>query len=98
MRGTRIARTARACSGGPMSSPAPISTNSFAPLAVFVAAAWRLFADAVRRRGDPAATPLILVFCALAVMSAAHEMLYQRAFWLLLGAVLAMPASPPPGD
>jgi hypothetical protein len=41
---------------------------------------------------------LILVFCALAVMSAAHEMLYQRAFWLLLGAVLAMPASPQPGD
>jgi hypothetical protein len=31
-------------------------------------------------------------------MSAAHEMLYQRAFWLLLGAVLAMPAGRQPGD
>jgi hypothetical protein len=67
-------------------------------LAVFVAAAWRLFADAVRRRGDPAATLLILMFCAFAAMSAAHEMLYQRAFWLLLGAVLAMPAGRQPGD
>jgi hypothetical protein len=67
-------------------------------LAVFVAAAWRLFADAVRRRGDPAATLLILMFCAFAAMSAAHEMLYQRSLWLLLGAVLAMPASPQPDD
>jgi hypothetical protein len=31
-------------------------------------------------------------------MSLAHEMLYQRAFWLLLGAVLAMPAMVPRGD
>jgi hypothetical protein len=60
---------------------------------VFLAAACRLLADAIRRRGEPAARLLLLILCALAVMSSAHEMLYQRAFWLLLGAVLAMPAA-----
>ncbi|MCX7311485.1 MAG: lysylphosphatidylglycerol synthase transmembrane domain-containing protein [Alphaproteobacteria bacterium] len=59
--------------------------------AVFLAAAWRLLIDALRRRGDPAALLLLLILCSLAVMSLVHEMLYQRAFWLLLGAVLAMP-------
>jgi hypothetical protein len=61
-------------------------------LAVFLMAGWRVFADAVRRRGDAAAMLLILVLVALAVVSTAHEMLYQRAIWLLLGAALAMPA------
>ena len=59
--------------------------------AVFFAAALRLFADAVRHRGDQAALLLVLMLCGMAVMSMAHEMLYQRAFWLLLGAALAMP-------
>jgi O-antigen ligase len=69
-----------------------LAETGFVGTAVFVGAAWRLFADALRRRADPAAVLLLLVLCALAVMSLAHEMLYQRAFWLLLGAVLAMPA------
>jgi len=59
---------------------------------VFFAAACRLFFDAVRQRGDPVALLLVLILCGLATMSLVHEMLYQRAFWLLLGAILAMPA------
>jgi O-antigen ligase/uncharacterized membrane protein YbhN (UPF0104 family) len=58
--------------------------------AVFLAAAWCLFGEAVRHRGEPAGQLLLLILCALAVMSSAHELLYQRAFWLLLGAVLAV--------
>jgi uncharacterized membrane protein YbhN (UPF0104 family) len=64
--------------------------------AVFVGAALRLFGDALRRRREPAALLLLLLLCAMAVMSSVHEMLYQRAFWLLLGAVLAMPDAPMP--
>jgi O-antigen ligase len=60
---------------------------------VFAAAAWRLGAAAIRHRNEPAARLAIMILCALAAMSAAHEMLYQRGFWLLLGAVLAMPAT-----
>jgi O-antigen ligase len=60
---------------------------------VFLAAAWRLFSGEIRRRGDPAALLLLLLLCGLAVMSSVHEMLYQRGFWLLLGAVLAMPVA-----
>ena len=34
---------------------------------------------------------LLLTLCAFGFISMAHEMLYQRAIWLLLGAVLAVP-------
>jgi hypothetical protein len=33
---------------------------------------------------------LILIIAAFGVVSNAHEILYQRAFWLLLGAGLAL--------
>jgi hypothetical protein len=59
--------------------------------AVFTAAAWRLVSTALGRRPEPAALLLLLMLCALGTMSLVHELLYQRAFWLLLGAVLAMP-------
>jgi lysylphosphatidylglycerol synthetase-like protein (DUF2156 family) len=68
-----------------------LAETGLAGTAVFLGAAWHLFSDALRHRGDPAAALLLLILCALAVMSLAHEMLYQRAFWLLPGAVLAMP-------
>ena len=58
--------------------------------AVFLAAAWRLLREAVRHRAEPAGLLLLLILCALAVMSLVHELLYQRAFWLLLGAALAV--------
>lgn len=38
---------------------------------------------------DPASGFITLVLITFAVMSIAHEVLYQRAFWLLLGAGLA---------
>jgi O-antigen ligase len=62
-------------------------------LAVFLAAAGRLFALALGRRGEPWALVLFLMLCVMAVMSTVHELMYQRAFWLLLGAVLAIPAA-----
>ncbi|MBX9845491.1 MAG: flippase-like domain-containing protein [Xanthobacteraceae bacterium] len=68
--------------------------------AVFAAAALRLLAEAVWRRAEPAALMLLLTLCAFGVISMAHEMLYQRAVWLLLGAMLAAPvlaASPAMG-
>jgi hypothetical protein len=61
--------------------------------AVFGIAALRLFFDSIRHRGDRTALLLMLVLGAIGTMAMAHEMLYQRAFWLLLGAILAMPAS-----
>jgi O-antigen ligase len=60
--------------------------------AVFAAAALRRLAEAVWRRAEPAALMLLLTLCAFGVISMAHEMLYQRAVWLLLGAMLAVPA------
>jgi len=42
------------------------------------------------RSNDDAGRLLVLSITAFAVMSLAHELLYQRAFWLLLGATLAM--------
>jgi hypothetical protein len=59
---------------------------------VFLAAAWRLFYVVVQRRREPAALLLFLMLCTLAVMSFVHGLMYQRAFWILLGAVLAMPS------
>jgi O-antigen ligase len=61
--------------------------------AVFAAGACRLLACAVRYRGDPASSLLLLILCTMAVMSSVHEMMYQRGFWLLLGAALAMPVT-----
>jgi len=40
---------------------------------------------------DVAGRLLILAITGFAVMSLVHELLYQRAFWLLLGATMAMP-------
>ncbi|MBX9825772.1 MAG: O-antigen ligase family protein [Xanthobacteraceae bacterium] len=59
--------------------------------AVFAAAGLRLLAEAVWHRAEPAALMLLLTLCAFGVISMAHEMLYQRAVWLLIGATLAVP-------
>jgi O-antigen ligase len=61
--------------------------------AVFMAAAYRLFASAHSRRNEPAALLLLLILGGMAIMSLVHELLYQRAFWILLGAVVAMPVN-----
>jgi hypothetical protein len=57
-----------------------------------MASAYRLFAGALPRRNEPAGLLLLLILGCLAVMSSVHELMYQRAFWILLGAVVAMPA------
>jgi len=43
------------------------------------------------RHIDVAGCLLILVMIAFSVMSQAHEILYQRTFWILVGAAMAMP-------
>jgi len=42
-------------------------------------------------RIDPVSNTIVLAMVAFAMFSAVHEMLYQRSFWLLLGAALAVP-------
>ena len=50
----------------------------------------RIFrAEIGRARHDPTARLLVLAIAGFAAMSLVHEMLYQRTFWLLLGAGLA---------
>jgi hypothetical protein len=39
----------------------------------------------------PVSAMLVMIVVTLAVMSSVHEMMYQRAMWLLLGAALALP-------
>jgi hypothetical protein len=62
--------------------------------AVFFAAAARIVAVEWSRRAQRPARFLILIFGVLALMSELHELLYQRGFWLLLGATLAIAARP----
>lgn len=64
---------------------------------VFLAAAWRIASTEWPRRTARPARFLLLIFGVLALMSAMHELLYQRAFWLLLGATLALAAKPEVG-
>jgi O-antigen ligase len=50
----------------------------------------RIFWSELRRsHPDVASKLLVLIIVAFAVMSSVHEMLYQRSFWLLLGAAMA---------
>jgi O-antigen ligase len=62
--------------------------------AVFLAAACRLLLLGIQRRGQSWARLLVLILCAMAAMSFVHELLYQRAFWILLGATLASATVP----
>jgi len=59
---------------------------------VFAVAAARIGWLEMRRTGDVAARFLLLSLLAFAAMSMVHELLYQRAMWLLWGAALALPA------
>jgi hypothetical protein len=64
--------------------------------AVFLSAAIRIVATEWPRRTKRPARFLILIFGVLALMSELHELLYQRGFWLLLGATLAIAGRPDP--
>jgi hypothetical protein len=48
---------------------------------------------AAARQHERAAQMLVLVMIGFGIMAIVHELLYQRAFWLLLGAALALPRS-----
>ena len=52
----------------------------------------RIVVAEVRRavRGDSIATLIVLILMALAIVSLVHELFYQRGFWFLLGAAMAM--------
>jgi len=59
--------------------------------AVFAVSGAYIFLKAWRRaRKEHASAVIVLCFVAFAVMSAPADMLYQRTFWLLLGAGLAL--------
>ncbi len=61
-------------------------------LFVLAAPVFRIFWTEIRRNTrDIPASLLVMIIGGFAVMSLAHEMLYQRTFWLLLGAALARP-------
>ena len=58
------------------------------PFILMFKSEWRLW-FAQGRRHDPAGILLILTLAGFALMAQVHELLYQRAFWLILGAALA---------
>jgi hypothetical protein len=59
--------------------------------AIFLLPVVRLINRELRRdESDAAGSLILLIFVALAIMSLAHELLYQRTFWFLLGAALAV--------
>ncbi|MDA1325820.1 MAG: O-antigen ligase family protein [Proteobacteria bacterium] len=61
-------------------------------LVILSAPIFRIFRCEIRRdTPDNSAFLLMLIIAGFAVMSLVHEMLYQRTFWLLLGAALASP-------
>ncbi len=73
-----------------------LAETGLAGATLFAILAWRVFALEFCRRHQLAALTIILVLGLFAVMSQAHELLYQRALWLLLGAALAVPVTTNP--
>ena len=67
-----------------------LAEAGIAGLLVFVAPFCALFWHELRQRTtvDPARTVLLLTIILFAAMSSVHELLYQRAMWLVLGAAL----------
>lgn len=60
-------------------------------LLAFVAPAFRIVQTEARRiEVDPVSGLLVFMLIAFGMMSAVHEMLYQRPIWLLLGAALSI--------
>jgi hypothetical protein len=68
-----------------------LAETGLAGFAVFVFSGWKIFAHAFRNRGTTAGILIVLTILGFSVMSEAHELLYQRALWLLLGAALVLP-------
>lgn len=57
--------------------------------AVFAFTGWKIISTAFRHRFDTAGLLVLLMLAGFAVMAQVHELLYQRALWLLLGVALA---------
>jgi O-antigen ligase len=68
-----------------------LAETGLAGFAVFMTAAYRIVKAEWARRTEPVGLLILLVLSAMAVMSVVHELLYQRTFWLVLGAALALP-------
>ena len=64
--------------------------------AIFAYAAWKMVGAAFSRRFETAGLMVLLTLAGFAVMAQAHDLLYQRALWLLLGAALAQCQKPAP--
>jgi len=71
---------------------AELGLLGFAAFAVPGIYVW--FTEWRRAPRDPAAAVVALCFVGFAVMSGPADMLYQRTFWLLAGAALAVLAEP----
>ncbi len=69
-----------------------LAETGLAGFAVFAFAGWRIFSTGFSRRSEPAGLLVVLTLTGFAVMTQAHDLLYQRALWLLLGAALAIGA------
>lgn len=67
-----------------------LAETGLAGVAVFAYAGWKIFAAEFGRRYDLAARVTILALAGFGVMAQAHDLLYQRALWLVLGAALAL--------
>ena len=67
-----------------------LAETGLAGFAVFALAGWQIIAAAYRRRFETAGLVVLLALVGFAVMAQAHDLLYQRALWLLLGAALAL--------
>ena len=62
---------------------------------ILAAPVFRIFLSEIRRETpDISALLLVCIIGGFGAMSLLHEMLYQRTFWLLLGAALASQITP----
>ena len=68
-----------------------LAETGLAGFLVFFFWAWRTYSTAFANRKTLWGLTLVLVLTVFAVISQAHDMLYQRAFWLMLGALLIVP-------
>jgi hypothetical protein len=69
-----------------------LAETGLAGFAVFAFAGWRIFAAEFSRRHELASCAVVLFLIGFGTMAQLHDMLYQRALWLLLGAALAVGA------
>jgi hypothetical protein len=67
-----------------------LAETGLAGFAVFAYVGWKIFAAEFARRYDLASQTIVLVLVGFGTMAEAHDLLYQRSLWLLLGAALGV--------